>query len=245
VNLLTALVNNPALQSALQVLDKLSDVGKALPFVAPAFILLKIIIDLDSERRAQDADAKCSDLIERLMFMLSHLPALEKVEITPATRQVIDRMNEVLKEAAALIAAYREQSHIVRRLRISNRDKFSACAVSIIACCSDLLMSLQIFQTVKLDVLTRAIPIDEEDIAAATFVASHGSLDAVVYDRELVKEFAQQQHFVMDDSVMEQLNAERSIIATTLTVHSSLGLMQSRATWTPLTPGPSPGKPGN
>ena len=68
-------------------------------------------------------------------------------------------------------------------------------------------MSLQIHQTSKLDILTRAIPIDPEDIAADTFVASHGSLDAVVHDRELVKEFAQQQHLVMDDSVMEQLNA--------------------------------------
>jgi bacterioferritin (cytochrome b1) len=87
-------------------------VGKAIPFVAPAFILLKVIIDL--ERRAQDADAKCTDLIERVTFMLSHLPALEKVEILPATRHAIDRMNEALKEAAALIAAYRKQSRVVR-----------------------------------------------------------------------------------------------------------------------------------
>ena len=200
--------NNAALQSALQVLETLTDVGKALPFIAPAFILLKVIIDL--ERRAQDADAKCTDLIERVTFMLSHLPALEKVEIVPATRQVIDRMNEALKEAAALIAAYRKQSRVVRRLRISNRDKFSACALSINTCCSDLLMSLQIHQTGRLDILTRAIPVDAEDIAADTFVASHGSLDAVVYDRELVKEFAQQQNLVMDDSVMEQLNANIS-----------------------------------
>ena len=202
------LVNNPTIQSALQVLETLSDVGKALPFVAPAFIILKVIIDI--ERRARDADAKCTDLIERLTFMLSHLPALEKVEILPATRKVIERMNEALKEAAALIAVYRKQSRIVRRLKLSNRDKFSACAVSINTCCSDLLMSLQIHQTGKLDILTRAIPVDEEDVAAATFVASHGSIDAVVYDRELVKEFAQQQQLVMDDSVMEQLNANIS-----------------------------------
>ena len=202
------LVNNPTIQTALQVLETLSDVGKALPFVAPAFIILKVIIDI--ERRARDVDAKCTDLIERLTFMLSHLPALEKVEILPATRKVIDRMNEALKEAASLIAAYRKQSRIVRRLKLSNRDKFSACAVSINTCCSDLLMSLQIHQTGKLDVLTRAIPVDEEDVAAATFVATHGSIDAVVYDRELVKEFAQQLHLVMDDSVMEQLNANIS-----------------------------------
>ena len=200
--------NNPTVQSALQVLESLSDVGRALPFVAPAFILLKIIIDL--ERRAQDADAKCTDLVERVIFMLSHLPALEKIEIVPATRQVIDRINEALKEAAALIAAYRKQSRVVRRLRISNRDKFATCAVNINTCCSDLLMSLQIHQTSKLDILTRGIPVDAEDIAADTFVAGHGSLEAVVHDRELVKEFAQQQHLVMDDSVMEQLNANIS-----------------------------------
>ena len=207
-NYVNPVVSNPAIQPALQLLETLSDVGRALPFIAPAFILLKVIIDL--ERRAQDADAKCTDLIERVTFMLSHLPALEKVDITPATRQVIDRMNEALKEAAALIAAYRKQSRVVRRLRISNRDKFSACALSINTCCSDLLMSLQIHQTGKLDILTRAIPVDAEDIAADTFVASHGSLEAVVYDRELVKEFAQQQNLVMDDSVMEQLNANIS-----------------------------------
>lgn len=199
------MVNNPTVQTALQVLGQLSDAGKALPFVAPAFIILKVIIDL--EQRAQDADAKCTDLIERVTFMLSHLPALEKVEIIPATRQVIDRMNEALKEAAALIATYRKQGRIVRRLRISNREKFSTCVDSINTCCSDLLMSLQIHQTGKLDILTRAIPVDAEDIAADTFIATHGSLDAVVHDRELVKEFAKQQNLVMDDSVMEQLNS--------------------------------------
>ncbi|KAF8801478.1 hypothetical protein BYT27DRAFT_7147471 [Phlegmacium glaucopus] len=199
------MVNNPTVQSALQVLGALSDAGKALPFVAPAFILLKVIIDI--EQRAQDADAKCTDLIERITFMLSHLPALEKVEIVPATRQVIDRMNEALKEAAALVASYRKQSRVVRRLRISNRDKFAASVVSINTCCSDLLMSLQIHQTGKLDILTRGIPVDAEDLAADTFIASHGSIDAVVHDRELVKEFAKQQHLVMDDSVMEQLNS--------------------------------------
>ena len=204
-NVMEPMINSPTIQSALQVLGALSDVGKALPFVAPAFIILKILIDL--EQRAQDADAKCTDLIERVTFMLSHLPALEKIEIVTATRQVIDRMNEALKEAAALIAAYRKQSRVVRRLRISNRDKFAACALSINTCCNDLLMSLQIHQTGKLDILTRGIPVDPEDIAAETFVATHGSLDAVVHDRELVKEFAQQQHLVMDDSVMEQLNS--------------------------------------
>ncbi|KAF8957276.1 hypothetical protein BDZ97DRAFT_1707181 [Flammula alnicola] len=199
-------VNNPVISTALQILGQLSDVGKALPFVAPAFVLLKVIIDLES--RAVDVDAKCNDLVERITFMLSHLPILQKIEIMASTRQVIDRMNEAIKDAAALIAAYRRQGRVARRLNISNRDKFMTCAGAINTCCRDLLMSLQIHQTAQLDILTRAVPIDEEDAKAQTFVATHGgSIDAVMHDRELVKEFAQQQHLVMDDSVMEQLNA--------------------------------------
>jgi hypothetical protein len=140
--------------------------------------------------------------------MLSHLPVLQNVEVMASTRQVIDRMNEAIKAAAALIAAYRKQSRVARRLSISNREKFIDCAKSINTCCSDLLMSLQIHQTFQLDILTRAVPIDEDDAAAQTFVEKHGgSVDAVMHDRELVKEFAQQQHFVMDDSVMGQLSA--------------------------------------
>ncbi|KAF8909821.1 hypothetical protein CPB84DRAFT_1812995 [Gymnopilus junonius] len=144
------MVHSPrsALQGAIQVLDSLSDVGRALPFIAPAFVLFKIIINL--EKKAQEVDAKCSDLVERIT-----------VEFITPTRQVVDRINETLKDAAALIAAYRSKTELL------------------------------------LDILTRA-----------TFVDDHGgSIDAVVHDRELVKEFAQQQHLVMDDSVMEQLNA--------------------------------------
>ncbi|KDR82062.1 hypothetical protein GALMADRAFT_135439 [Galerina marginata CBS 339.88] len=205
-NVVDPMVNNPAIGTAMQVLDSLSDIGKALPFIAPAFVLLKIIIDL--EKRAQDVDAKCTDLVERITFMLSHLPALQDIEIMAPTRQVIDRMNDSLKDAASLIAAYRKQSRVARRLSLSNRDKFTTCAQSINNCCRDLLMSLQIHQTVQLDILTRAVPIDEEDKAARTFVEEHGgSVDAVMHDRELVKEFAKQQKLVMDDSVMEQLSA--------------------------------------
>ncbi|KAF8165688.1 hypothetical protein B0H34DRAFT_763057 [Crassisporium funariophilum] len=204
-NVIDPVVNNPVLSTAMQVLGQLSDIGKALPFIAPAFILLKIIIDI--EQKAQDVDLKCNDLLERVTFMLSHLPVLEKTEIMAATRQVIDRMNEALKAAAALIGAYRKQGRIARRLSLSNREKFTQCAESINICCSDLMMSLQIHQTGQLEILTRAVPIDAEDIAAQTFVAEHGSFEAIAHDRELVKEFAQEQHLVMDDSVMDQLNA--------------------------------------
>ncbi|KAH9483525.1 hypothetical protein JR316_0002993 [Psilocybe cubensis] len=205
-NVVDPVVNNPSLGNAMQIIETLADVGRVIPFVAPAFVILKVIVDL--EKRAQDVDAKCSDLLDRITFMLSHLPALQKIEIKDATRQVIERMNEALKDSASLISAYRKQSRVARRLKISNREKFATCAESINNCCRDLLMSLQIHQTVQLDILTRDIPNDEEDIAAKTFVDAHGgSVDAVMHDRELVKEFAQQQHLVMDDSVMEQLNA--------------------------------------
>ena len=205
-NVVDPVVNNPSIGTAVQVLESLAEVGKALPFIAPAFILLKVIIDL--EKRAQEVDIKCTDLLERVTFMLSHLPALQKINIMPSTKQVIERVNDALKESVSLIAAYRKQNRIVRRLAIGNREKFTTCAKTINNCSRDLLMSLQIHQSVKLDILTRDVPIDEEDKAAQQFVEQHGgNVDAVVHDRELVKEYATQQHLAMDDSVMEQLNS--------------------------------------
>ncbi|KAF6764157.1 hypothetical protein DFP72DRAFT_986319 [Ephemerocybe angulata] len=179
--------NNNVLATAIEVCTGLSDVGRALPFVAPVFILLKIIIYI--EQREQEVDAKCNDLIERITFMLSHLPVLKKMN------------------AAALIAAYRKQSPIARRLSISNREKFTTCADALNTCCSDLLMSLQIRQSQQLDMLTtRAVPVDDDDWAAKTFVEAHGGdFEAVQYDRELVKEFAEERNMAMDDSVMRQL----------------------------------------
>ena len=50
---------NATLSGAVQVLGVISELGKALPFVAPAFILLKVIIDV--ETRAQEVDLKCND----------------------------------------------------------------------------------------------------------------------------------------------------------------------------------------
>ncbi|RXW11459.1 hypothetical protein EST38_g14396 [Candolleomyces aberdarensis] len=208
-NAMEPVVNNPALSTAIEVFSSLSDVGKAIPFVAPAFILLKIIIDI--ERRAQDVDAKCNDILERITFLLSHLPIVRKMHdegtLMQATKQVAERMNEAVKGAAALIAAYRKQSPIARRLSISNREKFSTCADALNVCCSDLLLSLQIRQSQQLDALTnRGVPLDDDDQAAMTFVETHGGdFEAVQYDRELVKEFAEERHLPMDDSVMGEL----------------------------------------
>jgi hypothetical protein len=55
--------------------------------------------------------------------MLGHLPALKNIHIMEPTRQVIERMNEALKTAAALIQACRKQSKVARSLNVGNKDK--------------------------------------------------------------------------------------------------------------------------
>ncbi|KAF8486676.1 hypothetical protein JB92DRAFT_3022651 [Gautieria morchelliformis] len=203
--MIAPVVNNvPIIENALHVLDQVSDLGKAMPFVAPAFVLVKFIIEV--ERKARDADAKCNDLLERITFMLSNLPALKNVEIIKPTQLVIERMNGILKDAASLIAAYRKQGAVARRLHLNNKDKFVAAVESINKCSNDIMISLQIHQTTRLDILTRGVPADPEDEAAREFVARHGDLDDVKNNPELVSEFAKQQHLQMEEEVMEQLN---------------------------------------
>ncbi|KAF8517482.1 hypothetical protein JB92DRAFT_2829023 [Gautieria morchelliformis] len=68
------------------------------------------------------------------------------------------------------------------------------------------MISLQIHQTTRLDILTRGVPADPEDEAAGEFVARHGDLDDFKDNPELVSEFAKQLHLQMDEEVMEQLN---------------------------------------
>ena len=196
--------DNPIMGNAMSVLGQLSDIGRTLPYVAPAFILLKLIIDV--EMKARDADVKCNDLVERITFMLSHLPALQNIHVMDATQRVIDRMNNALKSAAALIQAYRKQSKIARRLNVGNKDKFDMCAAMVDACCKDLMTSLQIHQAGQLNILTRSVPVDPEDELAQMFIATHGGVEAVKSERELVTEFAQELHLKVDDDVMEQLN---------------------------------------
>ncbi|KAL0950249.1 hypothetical protein HGRIS_010233 [Hohenbuehelia grisea] len=200
--------SNPSLQSAIQVLGQLADLGKTLPFVAPAFILLKIIVDV--ENGAREVDVKCNDLLERITFMLSHLPLLETLTITDATRAVIDRINVVLKQAAALIEAYRKQGKVARRLTLGNKEKFATCALSVNSCINDLMMSLQIHQTSQLDtILSRSVPSDPEDEAAQAFITTYGG-DVVRESPQLVTQFAEELHLRVDDGIMEQLNVNLS-----------------------------------
>ncbi|KAF9072638.1 hypothetical protein BDP27DRAFT_1360947 [Rhodocollybia butyracea] len=195
-------------QHAINVMDSLADLGKVMPFVAPAFVIIKAIIAV--EQRARDVDTKCTDLVQRVTFMLSHLPALKKINVTDATRQVIDRMNDTLKKSAALIQTYRKQSAVARRLSVHNKDRFASCALLVTQCTNDLMISLQIHQSVQLDILTRPVPSDPEDEAAASFVAAHGGIDAVKGDEALVKRFASEMKLSIDDKVMEQLNTNIS-----------------------------------
>ncbi|KIK62615.1 hypothetical protein GYMLUDRAFT_260305 [Collybiopsis luxurians FD-317 M1] len=192
------------IQHALTVMDSLADLGKVMPFVAPAFVIIKAIIAV--EQRARDVDVKCIDLVQRVTFMLSHLPALKTIQVTDSTRQVIDRMNDVLKKAAALIQTYRKQSAIARRLSVHNKDRFASCATVLKDCTNDLIVSLQIHQSTQLDILTRPVPLDPEDEAAEKFVATHGGLDAIKGNEKLVKQFASEMKLSVDEKVMEQLN---------------------------------------
>lgn len=200
-----AICDNPVIQHAILILYQLTDLGKTVPFIAPAFVILGIIIEI--ETRARDADAKCNDLLERITFMLGHLPVLKRVPVMDVTRRVIDNMNGVLKTAASLIRAYRKQGAIARRLNIGYRDRFTACAEAINASCNDLMMSLQIHQSGQLDILTRSVPVDPEDEAAQTFLTHHGGIAAVKAEPKLVTQFAQERHLTMDDESMEQLNS--------------------------------------
>jgi len=84
------MLGNPSVWNAIQIMESLSDLGRALPFVAPAFVLLSLIIQI--EKQARDADAKCNDLVDRITFMIGHLAVLRDVKIMDTTKQVIDRM---------------------------------------------------------------------------------------------------------------------------------------------------------
>ena len=68
------------------------------------------------------------DLMERINFLVSHLIVLERIHNVEAMMDtlttVLQNVQDTLKEAAALIEAYRKQSKIARRLRISNMQNF-------------------------------------------------------------------------------------------------------------------------
>jgi hypothetical protein len=193
------------LTQTLSIATKITDIGKSVPFVAPIFAVLNVLIAIEANARA--ADAKCKDLIERINFMLSHLTTLDDIKLLSATEQVIERMRQVIQNAAVLIQAYRKQSPIARRLNVSNKSSFISCCESIKSCSDDLLFSLQIHQTNQMDILSRALTQDPADASAEKFIKEHGGIDAVKNDPALVAEFAKGLKLTMDDSVMKELNS--------------------------------------
>ncbi|KAI1316508.1 hypothetical protein EDD11_009921 [Mortierella claussenii] len=196
---------NPVLSHLIQLADKLVDVGKTVPFIAPAFVILKIIIDV--EQKARDADTKCNDLLERINFMISNITVLEKVKVIEPLKAVIEKMNDTLKQAASVIQTYRKQGAIARRLNMSNSQNFVQMADKITSCSHDLMLSLQIQQTGDLSVLSRAVPVDPQDEEARQFVQQHGGQAAINSNPELVEEFAKKMHLTMSDQVMDQMQS--------------------------------------
>ncbi|KAK1224737.1 hypothetical protein PQX77_012345 [Marasmius sp. AFHP31] len=209
------------IQNAINTLDSIIDIGKVLPLVAPAFIMLKLIIEV--EKAAQETSLKCRDLVERVTFCVGLLPALRsllpspsegegEISISSATRRVIDRMNAVLKDCTALIEAYRKQGVIARRLRMGNKDKFEACAKALGLVTNDLMVSLQIYQTTQLKTLdpARGVPKEEGEDEAAAFVKEYGGEDAVRRDRELVAMFAEDMKIdiQIDQTLMDELKSD-------------------------------------
>ncbi|KAF9346147.1 hypothetical protein BGX26_002364, partial [Mortierella sp. AD094] len=200
---------NEVLNNMIQLTDKLVDIGKVVPFIAPAFVVLKFIIDI--ETKAREADEKCQDLMERINFMISHILVLERIEIMDTLRTVLQKVQDVLKEAAALIEAYRKQGKIARRLKMSNTQNFESMAGKISGCSSDLMMSLQIQQTGDLSVLKRSVP---RDLVAEDFIKEHGGQDVINSNPELVKQFADKMHLTMSDKVMEQMQSNMQELMT-------------------------------
>ncbi|KAI8593127.1 hypothetical protein BDZ88DRAFT_405565 [Geranomyces variabilis] len=180
----------PALEHLVSVVDKLMDIGKTAPFVAPVFCILKLIID--NEKRVRETDAKCNDLVERVAFMSGHVVDLGRLELSASVQHVTGKIEQTLKGCLALVKAYRAQGAIVRRLNMGNAAKFAGQAKSIEECTGDLMLCLQIQQTTQLTILQRAIPVDSQDRAAQAFLAADGAnSDAVVSNPALMQEFAQ------------------------------------------------------
>ncbi|KAH7032506.1 hypothetical protein BKA57DRAFT_400578 [Linnemannia elongata] len=202
-DIISNIEKNPALNHLIQLADKLVDIGKSVPFIAPAFVILKIIIDI--EQKARDADAKCEDLLERINFMVSNITVLEKVEAIDPLKVVIEKTISTLKSAASLIQAYRKQGAIARRLNMSNSQNFVQMAQKIMACSQDLMLSLQIQQTGDLSVLSRSVPVDNQDKEAEIFVSTHGGQSAINCNPELVEKFAEKMQLTMSDQVMDQM----------------------------------------
>lgn len=125
--------------------------------------------------------------MERINFMISHVLVLERMQATAVLMEtletVLQRVQDSLKEAASLIEAYRKQSKLTRRLKMSNTQNFENMADKIKNCSSDLMLSLQIQQTGDLSILKRAVP---RDVVAENFVKENGGQDVINVSKHFI-----------------------------------------------------------
>jgi hypothetical protein len=91
------------------------------------------------------------------------------------TRQVIERMNEALKNSAALIQVAGNRA----KLHGASTSATRICSATVDACSKDLMTYLQIHQAGQLNILTSSVPIDPEDMAVQIFIANHGGVAAI------------------------------------------------------------------
>ncbi|KAJ3254826.1 hypothetical protein HK103_006816 [Boothiomyces macroporosus] len=199
--------NNPMIQHTVKIVQSVLEVGNQIPYIGPICNILTFIVQV--EMKAREAEKKCTDLVERINFMVGHLTVLDKVPLISATEAVLNKMALVLKDAATLIQTYRKQSKIARRLNLGNKDKFDSCFTSIEKCSADLMFSLQIHQTHKLDELSQRKD-DELDLEAERFIQKHGGIANIKNNEQLVRQFAAEFKIPVDESVMQELNANIS-----------------------------------
>ncbi|KAG0043069.1 hypothetical protein BGZ83_011880, partial [Gryganskiella cystojenkinii] len=145
------------LSKMIQLASQVAEIGKAVPFIAPAFEILKIIIDI--EQKARDADEKCRDLMESICFIVSHMLIIRNIEVSDILKTTLDNIQEVLKEAAALIKAYRDQDAVARRLKVWKTLDFESLTGKIQKCSENLMLSLQVNQTKTLKLLESTLPV--------------------------------------------------------------------------------------
>jgi hypothetical protein len=131
------------------------------------------------ETKAREAEGKCTDLIERINYMVGHLAELQTVKVTQTLESVLERMNKILKDSGALIQTFRKQGKIARRLNMGMKAQFEGKFSAIEKTTADLMFSLQIHQTQKLQEISNKITVDPLDKQAESFVASHGGLDNI------------------------------------------------------------------
>ncbi|KAF9101976.1 hypothetical protein BGX27_011242, partial [Mortierella sp. AM989] len=200
---------NEVLSKMIQLASQVAEIGEAVPFIAPAFKILKIIIDV--EQKARDADEKCQDLMERIYFMVSHMLVLKNIK-TPGMLETFETLETtlgyvipVLREAAALSTAYRKQSNLARRLKVWNTPDFQSMAEKIKLCSESLILSLQIKTTMDLSILKRIIP---KDLEAEKFVNDNGGKEKIINNPNLIKEFAVKMDIPMSNDVLEQMKSE-------------------------------------